>query len=341
MWWRCRDGLKRRCRTVCEVIVPKNLAWRLFSKISIFLYDLLHRRAVVVETELIDKLRDDFRRFVPRQSKDNVYIEGEWEENMNCLRESILSKDPSNFLRWNVIRRTMSVGHAPYVRTELKYLKRRQDWNGLLKSAITESSTGKPIPFPLHPCSSGNLIHQAYHLSRFEEITRIGVDKVNFIFEFGGGYGAMCRLVHNLGFKGKYLIFDLPPFSSLQKFFLRSSKMPVHTIDTFMRADSGVVCISDIEELNIILDNQRDETDSLFVATWSISEVPVSLRNMILPLISSFGAYLIAFQDRFGAVNKNEFFEKWKEHCEIDVIWHDLGIEHILGNNYLFGSRSY
>ena len=40
------------------------------------------------------------------------------------------------------------------------------------------------------------------------------------IVEFGGGYGSMCRLVRKLGFKGRYVIFDLRPILALQKYYL-------------------------------------------------------------------------------------------------------------------------
>ncbi|MCK4809723.1 MAG: hypothetical protein KAS99_02155 [Candidatus Omnitrophica bacterium] len=317
----------------------KNLAWRLFSKIIIVLYDFKIKSPASGKLELVEDLRKEFQNILPKEMKNCSLVEKEWEENMNRLRELILTKNPREFLRWDVIRKTMSVDHAPYIRTELNHLKGRHDWNELWRDAIKKDVTGSPMPFPLYPRSSGNVIHHAYHLCQFEEKTKIRGEKTNFIFEFGGGYGGMCKLIHNLGFKGKYLIFDLPPFFFLQKFFLRSSGIPVHTIDTFMRADSGVVCVSDIEELDIILDNHRDEKQSLFIATWSISEVPVSLRKMILPLISRFSSYLIAFQDRFGKVNNNEFFENWQRNYNNDLLWFGWKIGHLPGHNYLIGTR--
>jgi hypothetical protein len=41
----------------------------------------------------------------------------------------------------------------------------------------------------------------------------------DFVIEFGGGYGSLCRLFFNQQFKGQYVLFDLPPFSALQHFF--------------------------------------------------------------------------------------------------------------------------
>lgn len=41
------------------------------------------------------------------------------------------------------------------------------------------------------------------------------------IFEFGGGHGRICRMIHDRGFSGKYTIFDFPEMSALQKAYLR------------------------------------------------------------------------------------------------------------------------
>jgi hypothetical protein len=40
------------------------------------------------------------------------------------------------------------------------------------------------------------------------------------IVEFGGGFGSMCRLIGALGFRGRYVIFDLPPVLALQRYYL-------------------------------------------------------------------------------------------------------------------------
>lgn len=50
----------------------------------------------------------------------------------------------------------------------------------------------------------------------------------NIVLEFGGGYGSLCRGFHRCGFKGKYMIFYFPHFSTLQRFFLGSAGIMVH-----------------------------------------------------------------------------------------------------------------
>jgi hypothetical protein len=67
---------------------------------------------------------------------------------------------------------------------------------------------------------------------------------------------------------------DLPAFSALQKFFLKSIGVRVHSIDSFNKGEQGAICISELEQLKEILSERSGEEKSMFIATWSISEAP-------------------------------------------------------------------
>lgn len=312
---------------------------RRFRKVMSARYDKPLAPPTAREKELLEELRATFRKFPVLKPAGSPPSEKEWLENANRLRELVLNDDPREFLHWDVILRTMSVTYAGYVTPELKYLKSRHDWRNRWSEAIKESLVGHPIPHWRYPISSGNLIHHAYHLAQFEEKTRLSVNDVNFIFEFGGGYGSMCRLLHNLGFQGKYVLFDLPKFSVLQRFFLKSIGAKVYSVDSFKTTQTGIFCISELEELKEILLYNIEPANSMFIATWSISEAPINLRNSILPLISRFQAFLIAYQNQFGEVNNIEFFRSWTT-GQKDIEWSDWQIEHIPNNNrYLVGKR--
>jgi hypothetical protein len=237
----------------------------------------------------------------------------------------------------------MFVSFAAYIPTELKYLKHRPDWNTRWRTAIKESSVGRPrrygyhpIPYIFYPASSGNLIHQAYSLARFEEQTKVQVENMDYVFEFGGGYGSMCRLFYNLGFHGRYIIFDLPSFVALQRYFLRTLGLPVQSVTEFVKSKTGIDCVSDIQHLIALLADHIEARNTMFIATWSISESPISIRDSVLPLTSEFQSFLIAYQDSFGEVNNVDFFANWQETIR-NVAWHSWRIEHIPGNYYLVG----
>ncbi len=290
------------------------------------------------EEALVEELKNSFRKLQILETENCAASEKEWLKNLDCLRELVLNDNPREFLRWHVISATMFAKYADYLSPELNYLKNQSNWMGHWSKIIKESPIGHPTPYWRYPLSSGNLIHHAYHLAKFEEKTGMKVSSMNSIFEFGGGYGSMCRLVHNLGFQGKYMIFDFPAFSALQRFYLESIGFTVRSTDSIKMGGNGIVCISDLEQLKAILSNDFKADNSMLIATWSISEVPIKLRDMILPMTSSFEAFLIAYQYQFKEIDNTDFFRNWT-HTHKDIEWHEWENKHMPQNKYLVGKR--
>jgi hypothetical protein len=196
------------------------------------------------EKGYINELRTTFRKIPAFESKNELLPDMAWLRNINVLQKNVLNRDPRRFLRWNVISGTMFTGNASYIAIELKYLKDCSDWNMRWAKAIEESAVCDPELYPSYPPSSGNLIHHAYHGAQFEERTGIRVDNLNYIFDFGGGYESMCRLFFNLGFKGIYVIFDLPPFSVPQRYFLMNLGLPVLSLNNFNEQKAGIFLLT-------------------------------------------------------------------------------------------------
>ena len=131
------------------------------------------------EAELIRELRTNLGEdLVP--SKANSKAERLWIEFENEVRWLIRNKDPRKLLRWNVIRRTMFVDSASYIRKEFSYL-RTNNWDNLWKNAITETKVGCPAPFLGYIRSSENLIHHAYLLARFQDQTKEKISDTDLV----------------------------------------------------------------------------------------------------------------------------------------------------------------
>jgi hypothetical protein len=291
------------------------------------------------EIELISQLKAAFIDIPERQTENVVPSEAKWGSYMNRLRDLVLTQDPRKFLRWDVVCQTMFITYAHYIYRELKHLRSRGDWRTRLRDAIVEVSVGHPVPYVFCPNTSANLVHHAYHVSQFEEKTGVTVSDIDFIFEFGGGYGSMCRLFHNLGFTGRYAILDLKPFSALQTYYLTSLGLPVMSLNDFKAAKTGIICVSDVEMLKGVLPGSSGTNKAMFAATWSISETPRHVRDEVLPNISNFDAFLIAYQHRFEEMDNTDFFDRWKMSID-NVDWQTWSITHIPGNSYLVGKSS-
>jgi hypothetical protein len=291
------------------------------------------------EQKRLATLRSEFDSLNIPTERDESAAANAWSRNMRRLRTLVASSNPLKFLRWNVIRHTMFVGNAPYIGTEHRHLRTRPDWQERWYDAIRESAVGAPIPLLRDPRSSGTLVHHAYHLARFEESTGMAPWDADLVFEFGGGYGSMCRLVHALGFRGRYVISDLPTFSALQRYYLPGVGVPVRDAGSTDER-TGVWCVPDMDAAEQLV--RRFSTNArraLFIATWSLSETPLVVRERIEPLIHQFTGHLLAYQDRFGEVDNADYFTGLRQRIGDDVAWSDFEPEHLPGNRYLMGVR--
>ena len=130
--------------------------------------------------------------------------------------------------------------------------------------------------------------------------------KSEFIVEFGGGYGCLCHSVHGAGFKGRYVIFDLPVFTAVQTFYLRSNYLSVRDLGTeegqeaFRLGSAGVYTVGDANQLSRIAAGLRG---GVLIGMWSLTEAAPKVRRTVIdPLIEAglFDAILLGLRDEWG-----------------------------------------
>lgn len=243
--------------------------------------------------------------------EENMGLEA-WDSNRKQLRNNILQNNIKDFLNWDVVQNTMFF--EPPVEEYEKVMG-----NDVLKKAIVESKIGCPKPYYMDYKTSGNLITHASHLLHI--LDKINLDKVDSIVEFGGGYGSMCRLLRNIGYKKDYILFDLPEFLALQKFFISE-------VDKDYLKNTEFV--SDMKNLPKV-------RNSLLIATWSLSEADMKCREDFLNRIS-FDYCLIGFQKNFHGIDDLEYFEKFKKSYP-NISFEMEEIDYIKGNYYLIGVK--
>ena len=134
----------------------------------------------------------------------------------------------------------------------------------------------------------------------------------------------MFLLIHNLGFKGKYLIYDFSILSALQNFFLKMNGI-----------EKNDLCLDKINKVKKMIPKKGKK---LFIATWSLSESPLQIRKIIYSLIKNFDAFLIGYQGQFGEVDNRKYFEKYQTGLS-KLKWQNQEIIQLKGNFYLFGFK--
>jgi hypothetical protein len=78
----------------------------------------------------------------------------------------------------------------------------------------------------------------------------------------------------------------------------------------------------------------------LFIATWSLSECPLKLREDVFNVIEGFKYYLIAYQRIFDKINNEEYFEEKMKKME-NYSWFHFPQPFRSQSKYLMGENYY
>ena len=223
------------------------------------------------------------------------------------LYDWIGANNPAEFWKCPAVYHCMLVNHwSDAIVREMTQLESR------FRNAILMPHFG-PDDYYANRQSSMNLIHQAYHIQRWEQETGRRINQLDTIAEFGGGYGAMALLCHRLGFEGEYVIYDLPEFALLQEYYLGQFGL-----------------------LDKVQWSTKCDGYDLTIALYSISEVEPDQRLALLPPAKS---YLFLYSGQWQEWNNVQWFRDLFPHVEEDLIWQHLEIDHLpdRGNFYSIG----
>ena len=228
----------------------------------------------------------------------------------------VLKNNTINFLRNTLIQNIFFIHNRLFILNELYELQKdKKKWH-LWKRLLVENNVGDPIRYFLYPKSSGNRIRQVYHLKKYCDYSEIDLLKIKYILEIGGGYGCMAQIFKKINKNCTYVIFDTMEVNFLQYYYLQMNKIPV----VMNKIIAGKVClINNIDLIKKFNDNIKKNITSLFVANWSISEMPINLRNKILNKKQSFLNSIISFQEKFENIDNKSYFLNYQKKIEKKV----------------------
>lgn len=262
-----------------------------------------------------------------------------WNTTAEQICRRIATESPCTFLRWPEICHTMFVHDAEYSAPQAARLHAAPDWESRWRPALREHSLGRPLPSRHGRGTSDNALHMASHLLEFENQTGARLDGFDAIVELGGGYGCFCRTARQIGFRGPYLILDLPHQSALQRFYLGGLGIPAAAYSEAPRA--GLVqTVNGAEQAQAAIKLLSPEARVLFVATWSFSECPLSFRESVLPIIRRCDALLLAYQSTFEGIDNAGYFAAFESDLSGLFEWRRSTRNLPAQNQYLFGIRA-
>jgi hypothetical protein len=255
-----------------------------------------------------DELKAAFAELPPMEPVESAH---NWEFWRWDLRQKVASNDPTDFLNWPTVVGTMFVGNAPYIDYEANNIAEDHDMGDL-----EETKIGHPAIYSYFGLkTSGNMIHQAYHLSQWEKKTLWRLDDLDTIIEIGGGYGTMALIVHRLGFRGRYIIYDLSEFSLLQQYYLSN------------------VGVDNVEFRTTI---EKPIEADLLIGLYSLNEMSLSSRQVIIDLCPA-QSYLIAYGASWGGIDNMVWAATLMKRNGYN--WHNWNIEHLPNCWYLTGDK--
>lgn len=255
-------------------------------------------------------LRRDVAQLAP-VGQQSIPAEAFWTAYRTQLRRDIAEKDPRLFLQWPLIEGSM-VACDEWVARVLPEMQ-SIDWMRFL----AEDALGAPRLLP-GTNTSATLLQKAYHLVRFQRATGRRVSDFA-VTEFGPGYGAMTKLLHRLGVRALRL-YDLPEFAALQRYYLSLLGIEAETISPPVALPHG-------------------GPGSMFIATWSLSETPLSLRHEMQDAMLSYDAFLIGFKEQLLEIDNVSYFKTLMRSTP-QITWTQEPIYSLPGDHrYLFGVR--
>tara|TARA_B100000212_G_scaffold341268_1_gene323965 strand:- start:1867 stop:2823 length:957 start_codon:yes stop_codon:yes gene_type:complete len=219
----------------------------------------------------------------------------------NKITQEIISQlntDDSNFLRNEYVKNALHPDQYYFSWMYFKELRKKYSKKSL-QIYCKDIGLGNPLKDMILKDASPASLKHFYLLDKIQKDLEINLNNIDFVTEFGGGYGSMCRIAfNNLKLsKIKWSIIDLPIMVELQKAYLKQSLTP----ETFE---------------NITFENSfkkiTPKNKSIFIATWSLSETPIVLRSSLEEWLNEFSYIFIAFQKNYNEISNLEYFEQLK-----------------------------
>ena len=231
-----------------------------FKEIKVTKYE------IIIQKKLEEKAKN-----IKQYSKNLTNTHKEFS---NKIYKLILSGKIRYFLNFSFVQQMFFIHNRLFIFRELLEIFRDKNflfWKKILK----EDNSGFPPRYFLYPKSSGNRIHQTYHLYKFNEFCNKNLKTFDLVFEFGGGYGNMARTFKKINPKCVYIIFDTKPVNLIQWYYLNLLKM---NASLSIKSKSKIFLINDLNDLNVLLKKYTCK-NSLFIANLSLSEVPILFRK--------------------------------------------------------------
>ena len=213
---------------------------------------------------------------------DSKHLTPFWNETIKKIEGRFIPNIPTTFLQDDIIVNTMVCGTIPVEwETVKKWIGDNGEYGERLRQLLIEPSFGGISTTEVDEIkTSGNIIHQAYHMVMWMSKGRTAVLPKRVV-EFGGGFGAFARLYYLMGVSPTYVIVDVPIMSCIQYEYL-SCVLGLDRVVLNSNGDKIEEGKINIVPLSIVIEGRiRDLFCDMFVSNWALSECPKICQEMV------------------------------------------------------------
>jgi hypothetical protein len=259
-----------------------------------------------------------------------VYNTGDSKEHewWSQVKNIISGDDITNFKNWQGVRAVpLYRDDEPFANSYLsenKIMLNQVDWGAEWIKVLNEPKLGhndvsyQKAQISIKGLATTNWVMKClHHILTFETMHGKSIIEYDNIVELGAGIGEVARLILDRGFLGKYYIIDFPEIGKLSSYYLNNKNIQIDNVDQLCEIDNS---------------------KTLFIATWSLSEVPFEYRNHIGRKLRGCDC-LITYQKQFKEIDNTDYFiNEWcfASNCfyRLRDLWFHRGDG---GNTYFIG----
>lgn len=253
--------------------------------------------------------------------KLNVPKAKHWALSSKILINNIRLYGVNFFLRFNIIQGTMFLNDESLSEKILKKKIIKK-----YRSILNENSFGYPVLSKKYKFTSINKMHQLHHLLFFKDKIKKNL-KIKNILEIGAGYGLLSSIALKILKPKKITIFDLEIFIFLQKVYLGN------IINNFLMHKFNFH--NNLTSLRV---SQKKFRPNLTFAMWSLSEMPIKLRENLIPIIFDSDFILIGYQEKFENINNLAYFKNLQKK-KLNYKFQNIKVPYLKNNFYLFAEK--
>ena len=132
------------------------------------------------------------------------------------------------------------------------------------------------------------------------QVTGLSLDNLGLVFEFGAGTGQMASVLHDLPFSCLHVVYDMPPMLLTQRHWCRKVGVAVRILGHDVEIKDAARCVKRTVQTRQLSDvaqllSSRASSDTLFVATYSLTEADFDTRAQIVQMTRQFGRMYLMF----------------------------------------------